>query len=321
MMDMLTEALPPDTKAKFDKRAQAINRDLSGLNDLVESILLVSRLDAGHALQQVESLDLYDLVNQERQHYPEATLIGEHIMIDGQSSMLTHLIRNLLTNAMLHGKPPVTVLLYGVQTIDEADAIPDYLLQTIVISSLADYNISDFDNYHEPIDVNENDTHSHTQLIESSDITDKVKSEATDAIAVLPAPPIYRNGENIAVDSEINTDVNLDTTIDNSDISNANSDIDSIETLATLTESTDADSIQTDSNTATNLVHRNDTVGNSSESSLMANYHNFTNDLTEKIKRSFGKQFQKLKSRLVLLLVTLTVPLSMMRLLNLRMQQ
>ena len=289
MMDMLTEALPPDTKAKFDKRAQAINRDLSGLNDLVESILLVSRLDAGHALQQVESLDLYDLVNQERQHYPEATLIGEHIMIDGQSSMLTHLIRNLLTNAMLHGKPPVTVLLYGVQTIDEADAIPDYLLQTIVISSLADYNISDFDNYHEPIDVNENDTHSHTQLIESSDIIDKVKSEATDAIAVLPAPPIYRNGENIAVDSEINTDVNLDTTIDNSDISNANSDIDSIETLATLTESTDADSIQTDSNTATNLVHRNDTVGNSSESSLMANYHNFTNDLTEKIKKVIWK--------------------------------
>ncbi|MFP3681798.1 hypothetical protein SB725_32440, partial [Pseudomonas sp. SIMBA_041] len=84
----------------------------SGLNDLVESILLVSRLDAGHALQQVENLDLYDLVNQERQHYPEATLIGEHIVIDGQSSMLTHLIRNLLTNAMLHGKPPVTVLLY-----------------------------------------------------------------------------------------------------------------------------------------------------------------------------------------------------------------
>ena len=65
MMDMLAGALPSDTKEKFDKRAQAINRDLSGLNDLVESILLVSRLDAGHALQQIEHLDLYDLVNQE----------------------------------------------------------------------------------------------------------------------------------------------------------------------------------------------------------------------------------------------------------------
>ncbi len=154
MMDMLAGALPSDTKEKFDKRAQAINRDLSGLNDLVESILLVSRLDAGHALQQVEHLDLYDLVNQERQHYPEATLIGEHIVIDGQSSMLTHLIRNLLTNAMLHGKPPVTVLLYGVQTLDEADAIPDYLLQTILCSSFVDYNSSDFDYDEEAPDSN-----------------------------------------------------------------------------------------------------------------------------------------------------------------------
>ncbi|MGM8889035.1 HAMP domain-containing protein, partial [Psychrobacter sp. 1U2] len=90
MMDMLAGSMPSDTKAKFDKRAQAINRDLSGLNDLVESILLVSRLDAGHAMQQVERVDLYDLVNQERQHYPEATLIGEHIVIDGQPPMLTH---------------------------------------------------------------------------------------------------------------------------------------------------------------------------------------------------------------------------------------
>ena len=291
MMDMLAEGLPPDTKAKFDKRAQAINRDLSGLNDLVESILLVSRLDAGHALQQVESLDLYDLVNQERQHYPEATLIGEHIMIDGQSSMLTHLIRNLLTNAMLHGKPPVTVLLYGVQAIDEADTIPDYLLQTIVCSSFADYNSSDFDSYHEPIDVNENDTHSHTQLNDSSHITDKVKSEAPDTITVLPAPPIYRNGENIAVDRDINTDadVNIETKIDNGDISNANSDTDSIEAHATLIESTDADSIQTDSSNATDLVNRNDTVGSTSESSLIANYHNFTNDLTDKIKKVIWK--------------------------------
>ena len=149
MMDMLAGALPSDTKEKFDKRAQAINRDLSGLNDLVESILLVSRLDAGHALQQVEQLDLYDLVNQERQHYSEATLIGEHIVIDGQSSMLTHLIRNLLTNAMLHGKPPITVLLYGVQTLDEANDIPDFLLQTILCSSFVDYNSSDFDSYEE----------------------------------------------------------------------------------------------------------------------------------------------------------------------------
>ncbi len=211
MMDMLAGALPSDTKAKFDKRAHAITRDLSGLNDLVESILLVSRLDAGHALQQIENLDLYDLVNQERQHYPEATLIGEHIMIDGQSSMLTHLIRNLLTNAMLHGKPPVTVLLYGVQTIEEAGTVPDYLLQTVLSSSFTDYNsLLDFDSYEESLDTNI-DAHEHA-LSESTDSTlsNKDKTESVEPTAVLPAPPIYKNGENLTVDENVNTDIDTD---------------------------------------------------------------------------------------------------------------
>lgn len=137
MMDMLAATeLKPETKAKFDKRAQAINRDLTGLNDLVESILLVSRLDAGHALQQVERLDLYTLVNQECQHYPEAVLFGEHIVIEGQPQLLTHLIRNLLNNAMLHGVPPVTVMLYGVETIEQATEIPEPLIQSLLTHNI-----------------------------------------------------------------------------------------------------------------------------------------------------------------------------------------
>lgn len=210
MMDMLAGALPSDTKAKFDKRAHAITRDLSGLNDLVESILLVSRLDAGHALQQIENLDLYDLVNQERQHYPEATLIGEHIMIDGQSSMLTHLIRNLLTNAMLHGKPPVTVLLYGVQTIEDAGTVPDYLLQTVLSSSFTDYNsLLDFDSYEGSLDTNSDEQESASLENADSTLSNKDKIDSVEPIAVLPAPPIYKNGENLTVDEDVNTALNL----------------------------------------------------------------------------------------------------------------
>lgn len=195
MMDMLAVALPIDTKAKFDKRAQAINRDLSGLNDLVESILLVSRLDAGHVMQQIETFDLYDLVNQERQHFSEATLIGEHIAIEGQPPMLTHLIRNLLTNAMLHGEPPITVLLYGVQTIDEADIIPDYLLQSLLSSSFIDYNDPDHSHYNEPLsDVAWSDgqqTTGHTKDNTNKD-DNKIKAESSSAL-----PVIYCNGETI----------------------------------------------------------------------------------------------------------------------------
>ena len=265
MMDMLASGLPSDTKAKFDKRAQAINRDLSGLNDLVESILLVSRLDAGHALQQVEHLDLYDLVNQERQHYPEATLIGEHIVIDGQSSMLTHLIRNLLTNAMLHGKPPVTVLLYGVQALEEAENIPDFLLQTVLCSSFADYNSSDFDSYEDNSqDMNQLEPHAHqdndsSELDDaSSDAHSKPKADNNHTAALLPAPPIFRNGENVIIDEDISTDA--DTVINHYDKDGR--------VLNSLEPASTSDSLET-----------------VNQSSLLANYQSFTSDLTDKLKK------------------------------------
>lgn len=177
MMDMLASNLPTDVKAKFDKRAQAINRDLSGLNDLVESILLVSRLDAGHAMQQIESIEVYDLINQERQHYPQATFIGEHLTIEGQPPLLTHLIRNLLNNAMLHGVPPVTVLLYGVDDISDAKDVPNYIQPALYTA-----------------------------------LNNAAKDSADDSLAALPAPtaadtslsddvipPLYQNGERLDV--------------------------------------------------------------------------------------------------------------------------
>ncbi|AAZ19669.1 putative signal transduction histidine kinase sensor [Psychrobacter arcticus 273-4] len=262
MMDMLTGPLPSDNKAKFDKRAQAINRDLSGLNDLVESILLVSRLDAGHALQQVEHLDLYDLVNQERQHYPEATLIGEHIVIDGQSSMLTHLIRNLLTNAMLHGKPPVTVLLYGVQTLEEAEDIPDFLLQTVLCSSFVDYNSSDFYSNEASQRLNQLDHKQDTvsQLNDAiSAAPPKPKAANSDSVFTLPAPPIYQNGENVVVDAELSPDNDSDNIV-NQESNSAT--LDQVEPINT-----------------------SETLEKVSNSALFANYHSFTSDLTDKLKK------------------------------------
>ncbi|WP_201544463.1 sensor histidine kinase [Psychrobacter immobilis] len=274
MMDMLAGALPSDTKEKFDKRAQAINRDLSGLNDLVESILLVSRLDAGHALQQVEQLDLYDLVNQERQHYSEATLIGEHIVIDGQSSMLTHLIRNLLTNAMLHGKPPVTVLLYGVQTLNEANDIPDFLLQTILCSSFVDYNSSDFDSYEEitqnvnQLENVENAITNDDSIVAHANELKPTSAEATE-VALLPAPAIYKNGESIIADTEIDDNNSVSTDkLQSSEVVDVPSNIDSDISSAINTDSKSADEVEA-------IV----------EPSLISNYQRLTSDLTDKIKK------------------------------------
>ncbi|MCK6053009.1 sensor histidine kinase [Moraxella osloensis] len=114
MMTMLASQFDKTIQDKVQKRADAINRDLTGLNDLVESILLVSRMDAGHAIEKVEDVDLYELIKNEIQHYPQATFVGGHIIIQGQAKLLTHLVRNLLDNAHLHGIPPVSVQLYAI---------------------------------------------------------------------------------------------------------------------------------------------------------------------------------------------------------------
>lgn len=129
MMDMLTQKLDPADKAKFDKRAYAINRDLTGLNDLVESILLVSRLDAGHALQANESIDLVELIKSECQHYTEATLFAEPVMMMAQPKLLTHLVRNLINNALIHGTPPVEIYVYGSPSLTEAGVIPKAFIE------------------------------------------------------------------------------------------------------------------------------------------------------------------------------------------------
>ena len=131
MMEMLANEMSEETRAKFHKRAQAVNRDLTGLNDLVESILLVSRLDAGHAAQTNERFDFYELISQECQHYPEATLYGKSLVIEGQPKLLIHLIRNLLNNALIHGEPPIEVHLYGVVAQEEALYPPKQLLDQI----------------------------------------------------------------------------------------------------------------------------------------------------------------------------------------------
>ena len=128
-MDMLAEQLPDSEQEKFKKRATAVNRDLTGLNELVESILLVSRLDAGHALQASEQVDLLALVHSECQHYSDVTLHAEPVMMIAQPKLLVHLVRNLLNNAHIHGTPPVNVYVYAVATPEQALHIPKSLTQ------------------------------------------------------------------------------------------------------------------------------------------------------------------------------------------------
>ena len=86
-------------------------RDIAELDLLVDEILLASRLDATKTLGQRESVDLLALTAEECARYDGAALDGEPTIIDGDPRLLRRLVRNLLENAVLHGKPPIDVRL------------------------------------------------------------------------------------------------------------------------------------------------------------------------------------------------------------------
>ena len=179
MMTMLASQFDKTIQDKVQKRADAINRDLTGLNDLVESILLVSRMDAGHAIEKVEDVDLYELIKNEIQHYPQATFAGGHVIIQGQAKLLTHLVRNLLDNAHLHGVPPVSVQLYAIDDVGHQLAID--ALPTIQEST------------------KDTDTQKHTDVQK-----DKVALPAMPS-SIKDTTSDPTNGDNITVDAEMSS--------------------------------------------------------------------------------------------------------------------
>ncbi|HMA71541.1 MAG TPA: ATP-binding protein [Xanthobacteraceae bacterium] len=115
----------PDPKIKAD-----IARDIAELDDLIEEILLASRLDVAPAPVATEEIDLLALVAEECAHYDGCTLDGELIVLRGDSRLLRRLVRNLLDNAQRHGKPPIRVDLRRVgpqaslSVIDAGEGIP-----------------------------------------------------------------------------------------------------------------------------------------------------------------------------------------------------
>lgn len=179
MMEMLASEMSEETQAKFHKRAQAVNRDLTGLNDLVESILLVSRLDAGHAAQTNERFDFYELISQECQHYPEATLYGKSLVIEGQPKLLIHLIRNLLNNALIHGEPPIEVHLYGVVEQEEALYPPKQLLDQIALAKSEQPTTEA-----QPLSLDDSKPDTLTESLDETELTPDSYNKPTDSVGL-----------------------------------------------------------------------------------------------------------------------------------------
>jgi signal transduction histidine kinase len=88
-------------------RKAALERDIVELDQLIEEILLTSRLDAVAALEVDEEVDLLALAAEECARYDSCALDGVPVMICGDPRLLRRMIRNLLENAERHGRPPI----------------------------------------------------------------------------------------------------------------------------------------------------------------------------------------------------------------------
>jgi two-component system, OmpR family, sensor histidine kinase RstB len=95
--------------ATHPERKVELERDIAELDQLVDEILLVSRLDATEQLDVREDVDLAALAAEECARYDDCAVEAKPLMMRGDPTLLRRMIRNLVENAHLHGKPPIEV--------------------------------------------------------------------------------------------------------------------------------------------------------------------------------------------------------------------
>ena len=91
------------------KRKKDLQRDIAELDNLIDEILLMSRLDAGANVNRNQPVDLVALAAEECARYDDCRLSGQAPEISGDPRLLHRLLANLLENAHKHGVPPVFV--------------------------------------------------------------------------------------------------------------------------------------------------------------------------------------------------------------------
>lgn len=113
-----------------DRRA-SLQQDIAELDELIDEILLMSRLDSGGQENLLETVDLIALAAEETARYPDCELSGTADTVTGDARLLRRLIRNLLDNAFTHGALPVRVEIaqtsdaVSLTVLDGGDGIPD----------------------------------------------------------------------------------------------------------------------------------------------------------------------------------------------------
>lgn len=115
-IQMASVWLAPDSSPA----AEELRRSVAELDELVEEILTMSRLEATQSVsvQALQSTDLTAIVAEECARAC-VNLDASHIIALVDASLIRRMMRNLIENALKHGQPPVNVTLH----VTAADAI------------------------------------------------------------------------------------------------------------------------------------------------------------------------------------------------------
>jgi len=105
-IELLKDKADPQRKAELEQ-------DIAELDQLIDEILLTSRLDAMQSLEAVEDVDLLALAAEEASRFDGVSVSGEVLTTRGDARLLRRLLRNLIENAKRHGMPPVEIEIHA----------------------------------------------------------------------------------------------------------------------------------------------------------------------------------------------------------------
>ena len=119
---------------------EEISRSVAELDQLIDEILLASRLDAREVdLGTIEPVDMGGLACEECAHAQAELIVapGSQLMVNGVAKLLRRALRNLLENARRYGTTDIQVLLHNDQThvvlsvCDRGPGVPPELRERI----------------------------------------------------------------------------------------------------------------------------------------------------------------------------------------------
>jgi signal transduction histidine kinase len=123
-VDLMQQNQDPKYKA-------AIEQDIAELDQMIDEILLASRLGTITAPQLEETVDLLALAAEEGARYDDCLVEGAPVSVRGDRRLLGRMIRNLLENAKRHGAPPSNVVVRGdgiravIEVMDGGQGVPE----------------------------------------------------------------------------------------------------------------------------------------------------------------------------------------------------